>query len=95
MNSWTWDGLAPLAPIVSLLINLGALAVAYGRMSQKVDTLDKDVRKNEDDVATALTNIKAFELDAQRRFATSESIARIEEKLDKIANRIDRVVDHR
>lgn len=91
----TWTEIAPFASIVTLLVNLGALFVAYGKMTEKVDNLDTRVTVHETDVKKALGEIRAFEMSTTEKFASSESIKRIEEKIDKIAERIDRVVDQR
>ena len=91
----TWTELAPFASIAALLLNLGALAVAYGKMTQKVESLGEKVTDNEEHIEKALVEIRAFEMEATRKFATSESIARLEDKMDKVAERIDRVLELR
>lgn len=89
----------PLVAAISLLSILATLAASWGVLRFQSSRHEVEIHRIEGRLEQLASDLAAFKLEAARRFVTDEMLVKVEERIvtaiDRLADRIDRVIENR
>lgn len=98
-STWGWQDVEGVITLAGLMGTVLVGGIGYGVLQQKVARATEDAKTALAAGVDVQKDLAAFRADAERRFVTDETLARVEERIvgaiERLGDRLDRVIDRR